>query len=55
MPQLDKYIFLNQVLALIFFFLTYIYIRGTVIPNLNMSLKYRHKKFASLYSHDRGN
>jgi len=56
MPQLDKYIFLNQVLALIFFFfLTYIYIRSIVIPNLNMSLKYRHKKFASLYSHDRGN
>ena len=56
MPQLDKYIFLNQVLALIFFFfLIYIYIRGTVIPNLNMSLKYRHKRFATLFSHDRGN
>lgn len=56
MPQLDKYIFLNQVLALIFFFfLTYIYIRSTVIPNLNMSLKYRHKSFAMLFSHDRGN
>lgn len=56
MPQLDKYIFLNQVLALIFFFfLTYIYIRSTVIPNLNMSLKYRHKRFAILFSHDRGN
>lgn len=56
MPQLDKYIFLNQVLALIFFFfLTYIYIRSTVIPNLNMSLKYRHKRFAILFSHERGN
>ena len=56
MPQLDKYIFLNQVLALIFFFfITYIYVRSTVIPNLNMSLKYRHKSFAKLANHDYNN
>ncbi len=54
MPQLDKYIFLNQVLALIFFFfLTYIYIRGTIIPTLNTSLKYRNKKLIELIRHDK--
>ena len=56
MPQLDKYIFLNQILALsFFFFITYVYIRSIVIPNINMSLKFRYKRFATLFSHDRGN
>ena len=56
MPQLDKYIFLNQILALsFFFFITYVYIRSIVIPNINMSLKFRYKRFEKLFSHERGN
>ena len=56
MPQLDKYIFLNQILALFFFFfLVYFYIRGTVIPKLNAILKYRNKKIAKLIRHEKSN
>ena len=45
MPQLDKYIFFNQILYLTFFFLLiYMYIRGTVVPKLSTLLKYRRKK-----------
>lgn len=49
MPQLDKFIFLNQIVSLtIFFFITYIYMRGTVIPSLSSLLKYRNKKINKL-------
>lgn len=49
MPQLDKYIFVNQIIYLsIFFFLIYFYIRGTVIPQVSSLLKYRKKKINSL-------
>lgn len=45
MPQLDKYIFFNQILYLTFFFLLiYMYIRGTVVPRLSTLLKYRKKR-----------
>ena len=45
MPQLDKYIFFNQIIYLTFFFaLIYFYIRGTVIPKISTILKYRKKK-----------
>jgi hypothetical protein len=45
MPQLDKYIFFNQIVYLtIFFFLIYINIRGTVVPKISILLKYRKKK-----------
>lgn len=50
MPQLDKYIFFNQIVYLTFFFsLIYIYIRGTVVPKLSTLLKYR-KKRVDLFS-----
>lgn len=46
MPQLDKYIFFNQIIYLIVFFtLIYIFLRGTVIPKMSTILKYRSKKF----------
>ena len=46
MPQLDKYIFFNQIIYLtFFFFLIYVYIRGLVIPEISSILKYRKKKF----------
>lgn len=45
MPQLDKYIFFNHVVTLtIFFFLIYIFIRKSVIPQISTTLKYRKKK-----------
>ena len=45
MPQLDKYIFFNHVISLtIFFFLIYIFIRGSVVPEISTLLKYRKKK-----------
>lgn len=45
MPQLDKYIFFNQIIYLTFFFsLVYIYIRGTVVPKISTLLKYRKKR-----------
>ncbi len=54
MPQLDKYIFLNQILTLfVFFFLIYFYVRGTIIPNINSMLKYRSKKRELLIFHDK--
>jgi len=49
MPQLDKYIFLNQIIYLsIFFFFLYVYIRKDVIPNISSLLKYRKKKIKFL-------
>jgi len=49
MPQLDKYIFFNQIVSLtIFFSLIYIYIRSTVIPKMSGLLKYRKKKLELL-------
>lgn len=54
MPQLDKFTFLNQILGLIFFFfLIYIYIRGTVLPKINTVLKYRTKKSLKLLHHEK--
>lgn len=51
MPQLDKYIFFNQIVYLtFFFFLIYAYIRGTVIPVISTTLKYRKKKAYFLLS-----
>lgn len=51
MPQLDKYIFFNQIVYLtFFFFLIYVYIRGTVIPVISTTLKYRKKKAYNLLS-----
>lgn len=45
MPQLDKYIFFNQIIYLTFFFtLIYMYIRGTVVPKISTLLKYRKKR-----------
>ena len=45
MPQLDKYIFFNQIIYLTFFFsLIYIYIRGVVVPKISILLKYRKKR-----------
>lgn len=45
MPQLDKYIFFNQIIYLTFFFsLVYVYIRGTVVPKISTLLKYRKKR-----------
>lgn len=56
MPQLDKYIFVHQLISLIFFFfLLYFYVRGTAIPKLNSVLKYRKKKIEKLLKHDKGN
>lgn len=56
MPQLDPYIFLHQILTLIFFFfLLYFYVRKTIIPKLNSILKYRNKKINKLLDHDKGN
>ena len=56
MPQLDKYIFLNQIISLVvFFFLLYFYIRSTVLPLVNGMLKYRIKKFEKLHRHEKGN
>lgn len=50
MPQLDKYIFLNQILSLtIFFLLLYIYIRNTIVPTISKLLKYRRKKLNLLF------
>lgn len=44
MPQLDKYIFLQQILTLIFvFFLIYKHLRGRFIPYINGVLKYKYK------------
>lgn len=45
MPQLDKYIFFNHIVSLtIFFFLIYIFIRKSVVPEISTVLKYRKKK-----------
>jgi hypothetical protein len=45
MPQLDKYIFFNHVVTLtIFFFLIYIFLRKSVIPQISTTLKYRKKR-----------
>lgn len=45
MPQLDKYIFFNHVISLtIFFLLIYVFIRGTVVPQISTTLKYRKKR-----------
>ena len=56
MPQLDPYIFLHQIITLIFFFfLIYFYVRKTVVPKLNSILKYRNKKISKLFNHDKGN
>lgn len=56
MPQLDKYIFVHQMISLVFFFfLLYFYIRKTAIPQLNLILKYRKKKISKLLKHDKGN
>ena len=45
MPQLDKYIFFNHVVTLtIFFFLVYMYLRKSVIPQISSTLKYRKKR-----------
>jgi hypothetical protein len=52
MPQLDKFIFLNQIVSLtIFFFFIYIYARGTIIPKLSSVLKFRYKKLNKLNKH----
>jgi len=49
MPQLDKYIFFNQIITFTFFFgLIYIYVRGTVVPEMSKILKYRKKKIELL-------
>ena len=48
MPQLDKYIFFNQIISLtIFFFLIYIYVLKTLVPKLSAALKYRRLKMKS--------
>lgn len=48
MPQLDKYIFLHQIIAFsIFFILIYMYSRKTILPKINKILKFR-KKFSKL-------
>lgn len=45
MPQLDKYIFFSQIISFTFFFgLIYIFIRGSMVPNISKILKYRKKK-----------
>lgn len=45
MPQLDKYIFFNHIISLtIFFFLIYVFIRKSVVPEISTVLKYRKKK-----------
>lgn len=49
MPQLDQYIFLHEIVTLIFaFFLLYAYVRRVMLPQLNAVLKYRTKKIAEL-------
>lgn len=49
MPQLDKYIFFNHVISLtIFFFLIYIFIRQSVIPEISTLLKFRKKKLEEI-------
>jgi len=48
MPQLDKYIFFSQITYLtFFFFLIYLYVRGTIVPKISTLLKYRRKKINS--------
>lgn len=55
MPQLDKFIFLNQILGLIFFFfLIYIYVRSNILPKINAILKYRNKKRKTLINQEKG-
>jgi hypothetical protein len=45
MPQLDKYIFLNQIIYLtFFFFLIYMHVRKDVVPRVSTVLKYRKKR-----------
>ena len=52
MPQLDKYIFFNHVVTLsVFFFLVYVYLRGSVIPYISSTLKYR-KKRVNLFTNE---
>ncbi len=49
MPQLDKYMFLDNVVGLsIFFILIYVFMRQWAIPEISTLLKFRKKKLVEL-------